>query len=728
MNASADWQGLLDDGVGQVWDRAERERRVAECADALATLCTQELAAGRLALGLLADNGLPWALADLAAQRLGAALVPLPHFFTTAQLRHVLGVAGLNGLIVDAAAVTRAEALLGPGAELVSLREGLAFARLPEPLPSAVRGGEKVTFTSGTTGEPKGVRLSHVGLLEVTRSLVQATGIGPSDVHVALLPLSVLLENVGGLYRGLSAGARVVLPPASRIGLAGSSAQRGDLLVASLAELQATTAILVPQTLALIVEQLERGVRLPALRFLGVGGAPVPLQLLERAQRLGLPVFEGYGLSEAGSVVALNRPDSRHAGTVGRPLPHVEVRLAEDREVLVRGSAWLGYVGGEPAPLRSDGWLATGDLGAFDEHGHLSLVGRKSAVLRTAFGRKLSPEWVERELLTSPAVAAACVLGDGLPQPRAVLVPADVGPTDDELAAAVDSANARLPDYARVEYWVRASAPFSASNGQLSVAGRLRRAAVATAYPHLLTLPAPLPAHISRAPMTFHDRLCAETAAQREDFFRIPFVRAAVHGELDLPAYVAFLTQAYHHVKHTVPLLMATGARLSDRHEWLRAAIGEYIAEETGHQQWILDDIAACGGDAEAVAAGKPDLPCELMVAYAWDTVLRGDPVGFFGMVHVLEGVSARGATGAAAGLQRSLGLPDGAVRYLSSHGALDQGHVAFFETLMNRLDSEADRQAVLHAARVFFRLYGDVFRALPTASQPSRAPLGACA
>jgi len=222
----------------------------------------------------------------------------------------------------------------------------------------------------------------------------------------------------------------------------------------------------------------------------------------------------------------------------------------------------------------------------------------------------------------------------------------------------------------------------------------------------------------------FHDLLQRDTSSLQEELFAIPFVRHAVRGELDLPVYLAFLGQAYHHVSQTVPLLMAAGSRLDERHEWLRQAIAHYITEETGHHLWILDDITACGGDAAAVAAARPELPCDVMVSYAWNTVLRENPVGFFGMVHVLEGVSARGASGAAGALRKSLGLPAGAVRYLSSHGELDQEHVGFFASLMNRLDNEDDRRAVLQKSRAFFRLYGDIFRALPV----SRAHLGACA
>jgi pyrroloquinoline quinone (PQQ) biosynthesis protein C len=214
--------------------------------------------------------------------------------------------------------------------------------------------------------------------------------------------------------------------------------------------------------------------------------------------------------------------------------------------------------------------------------------------------------------------------------------------------------------------------------------------------------------------MTFYERLIAQTEPERGEFLTIPFLQDGVAGRLTLASYIAFLTQAYHHVKHTVPLLMACGGRLPERLEWLRTAVAEYIEEETGHQEWILNDITACGGDAEQVRHGQPSLPTELMVAYAYDTVARRNPVGFFGMVLVLEGTSVNLATRAAEALQSSLGLPNKAFSYLLSHGSLDIGHVDFYQKLMNRLDDGDDQASVIHAARVFYRLYGDIFRSLP--------------
>lgn len=209
--------------------------------------------------------------------------------------------------------------------------------------------------------------------------------------------------------------------------------------------------------------------------------------------------------------------------------------------------------------------------------------------------------------------------------------------------------------------------------------------------------------------MTFFSHLQQATASDRRRLLDAPIVSAALEGRVTRAHYDRFLSRAYHHVKHTPSLLMACGARLPDTHEWLRVAIAHYIEEEMGHHEWILDDIAAIGGDADAVRASEPDFDTSVMVAYAYDTVMRRNPVGFFGMVYVLEGTSVSLATAVADQLQTSLALPAGAFTYLSSHGSLDSEHISHFETLVNRLDNRHDRDAVESSARTFFRLYANV-------------------
>ena len=213
--------------------------------------------------------------------------------------------------------------------------------------------------------------------------------------------------------------------------------------------------------------------------------------------------------------------------------------------------------------------------------------------------------------------------------------------------------------------------------------------------------------------MNFYQQLQHATANERAALFSAPLITAALAGQVTRHHYLQFLSRAFHHVKHTVPLLMACGARLPDRQEWLRSAVAHYIEEELGHHEWILNDITAAGGDAEAVRHSTPDFDTDVMVAYAYDTVMRRNPVGFFGMVYVLEGTSVSLASNAARVLQDALDLPPTAFSYLSSHGALDLEHIGDFEQLVNRLDTQADRDAVVAHAKTFFRLYGNVFRSI---------------
>ncbi|MCU0952297.1 MAG: iron-containing redox enzyme family protein [Burkholderiaceae bacterium] len=224
--------------------------------------------------------------------------------------------------------------------------------------------------------------------------------------------------------------------------------------------------------------------------------------------------------------------------------------------------------------------------------------------------------------------------------------------------------------------------------------------------------------------MNFFDRLQADTAADRAALIGAPVIQGALRGQVSVASYLAFLHEAYHHVRHTVPLLAACRDRLPAHHDWLRPALDEYIDEEAGHDQWILDDIAAAGGDVPAVQAAGPGPATEVMVAYAYDSIARGNPLGFFGMVHVLEGTSVALALAAADRIQQGLALPDAAFSYLRSHGTLDREHTAHFAQLMNQIDDPADQAAIVHAARMFYRLYGDVFRALPlpTAAASTRS------
>ena len=211
----------------------------------------------------------------------------------------------------------------------------------------------------------------------------------------------------------------------------------------------------------------------------------------------------------------------------------------------------------------------------------------------------------------------------------------------------------------------------------------------------------------------FFETLQQETRDAQDYFLSAPIIENVMKGQFTRATYIAFLNQAYHHVRHTVPLLMQAGARLSHQQQCLQKAIAEYIEEEAGHEQWILNDIAACGESRSAFEFGPAPFDSEVMVSYLYDTVQRGNPVGIFGMVLVLEGTSADLATPVGMLVQEKLGLPDAAMSYLTSHGALDQDHMQGFQTTMNTITDSDDQAAIIHVARMMYRLYGNVYRAI---------------
>jgi acyl-CoA synthetase (AMP-forming)/AMP-acid ligase II len=625
------------------------------------------------------DHGLANCLLDLAFAEAGIPVVQVPPFFTAGQLAHAAAAAG-------AAAFIRA----GPGRTPFERRLGIAIERRsgdPVPLPD---GTAKISFTSGSTALPKGICLSIGHLTAVAGAVVGAVGAEQAGRHLPVLQPGILLETVAGFYASILAGGTHVALSQEEIGLASPFRPQLPRLVRAMAGHEVSSLILVPEYLGALVAALEAsGARLPGLSLVAVGGARIAPGLLDRAARLGLPVRQGYGLTECGSVVALERAGEPIRGSVGSSLGLNPISLADDGEILVDGPLCLGAVGGAPpaSPLR------TGDLGRYDAAGRLWIEGRKSNLIVTAFGRNVSPEWVETLLLDQPAIAQAMVRGDGAAELDALIVPAAAGA---DVGAAVAAANAGLPAYARIGAW-RSVPPFTAAGGLLTGNGRLRRAAIDQAYPR------------EPASMNFFERIVAETSEAQAVFAATPQLRAGLAGEIGRSDYLAYLAQAYHHVRHTVPLMMEARARLGHRPA-LVEALDAYIAEETGHEAWILADIDAAGGCSSAVARSAPAPATEAMVRHAYDRIRNGNPVALFGMIYVLEGTSIAMATQGAEAVRAKLGLPAEAFRYLTSHGALDQEHMRFFERLMDCIDDPDDRQAILDMAGDMFRLFGAVF------------------
>jgi heme oxygenase len=222
--------------------------------------------------------------------------------------------------------------------------------------------------------------------------------------------------------------------------------------------------------------------------------------------------------------------------------------------------------------------------------------------------------------------------------------------------------------------------------------------------------------------MTFFERLERETSAERNALYSTPQIVAGLAGRISRETYVAYLGEAYHHVRHTVPLLGLARDQMDPAHARFRLALEDYIQEETGHEAWILNDIASAGGDVGAVRAGPPGEPAARLVAFARDYVSRVNPMGMFGMIYVLEGTSIALATHGAKAVAAALGLGPECFSYLRSHGALDQAHMKLFAALMGTVDDPRDQTAIIEVARQVFGLYADLFRSIPHTEALSHA------
>ncbi|SKA10624.1 Long-chain acyl-CoA synthetase (AMP-forming) [Enhydrobacter aerosaccus] len=654
-------------------------------------------------VALCLENSIAWVLLDLALLQAGRPVIPLPTFLTASQRAHALEETGAVYLITDRAQDGEISSTFSmvAGCELYCIACPADSSR-----PALPPGTAKVTYTSGSTGQPKGVCLSLAGMETVAESIVERIGSDYAGVHCAILPLGVLLENVAGLYPTLMAGGCYHVPTPSALGLEQPFRPDFARLVHALAACAATSVIMVPELLRGTIMALARSdMRLPDLTLLAVGGAAVSVQLLVEAEALGLPVVQGYGLSEMGSVVALNAPSDNVTGTVGSALPHVDLVCAEDGELLIGNPLFLGYVG---APATS-GIYATGDLADIDAAGRIRLLGRKSNVIITSFGRNVSPEWIEGELLGESTIGQAFVFGDAGPALGALVVPASAMTRAADLEAAIARVNERLPDYAVIRHW-SAVMPFTPANGGLTGNGRLRRAAIADRYAARIARCLQQPGRYR----SFYDRLVEETAVERAALQQVPQIQDGLRGRVSRESYLAYLGEAYHHVKHTVPLMQLAASKLSPGQAWLRPALDDYIAEESGHEAWILDDIRNAGGDADVVREAEPRPATASMVAYAYDYIRRVNPVGFFGMVFVLEGTSTQLASLGAEALMESLRLPRECFSYLLSHGALDIAHMDFFRRLMDRIEDERDQAAVIEVAKAMFGLFAALFASIP--------------
>jgi long-subunit acyl-CoA synthetase (AMP-forming) len=382
-------------------------------------------------VGIGLAGGIDYVVADLAITLTGRRQVPLPFFFSTAQNAHILMDAGIG------AVVARDPALFAPLPQIEVIDP--AFSGETRALPTYQGNAERVIYTSGSSGHPKGVIIGDAQSGASLRALSDVVGASSTDRHLSILPLAQLLEQICGIFLPILAGAETVFRFEATKALFGAPIAP---LSAAFEDIQPTTSLLAPAILGRWVADLTaKGKKAPqGLRFVAVGGASTAPTLIKSALSVGIPVCEGYGLSECCAVVAMNRPGDSVAGTVGQILDGLDVQLV-DGEITVAGpTVMVGYLNGDPAPTR---WH-TGDLGHFNGD-RLVIDGRKDALLVTGAGRNISPEWVEQRVNADPRIVSSA-LGLRASDDALVLIVVAAAPvTVKDLAQTLGD----LPPYAR---------------------------------------------------------------------------------------------------------------------------------------------------------------------------------------------------------------------------------------------------------------------------------------
>ena len=469
-------------------DGAWRDVSSAEAQDSIGRIAAALAARGvrpgdRVAI--VSENRLEWALADLAILTAGAATVPVYATLTPGQTRHILADSGAKFAFVS----TRAQLgkLDSIKAELPALETVACFDDEGEvtwrgllaannDAAAGARFGDLVKpndvatliYTSGTTGTPKGVILTHANLVSNVVDALKDFSIGPEDSALSVLPLSHVFERMAGHYIMISRAVTIAY------------AESVDTFAADMQDVKPTIVLAVPRLFERIYGRVVdaaaaggavkkaifgrarahamawsrrkvAGKSIPPqlaiahavcdrlvyaklrektggrIRFFVSGGAPLHPEIAEFFMGAGLTVLEGYGLTETSPVIAVNRPNSNVPGTVGPPIEHVVLRIAEDGEILVQSPGVMrGYWNRpeETAAAIEGGWFHTGDIGHLDARGHLVITDRKKDLLVTAGGKNVAPQPIENALKTSPLIAEAVLIGDQRPFITALIVPA----------------------------------------------------------------------------------------------------------------------------------------------------------------------------------------------------------------------------------------------------------------------------------------------------------------
>ena len=425
---------------------------------------------------LWGPNSPHWVLAFFGCIRAGVVLVPLdlrsaPDYVARVVSRTEPKLAFISRL------TPKGEVDLGvPEITFEELES--AISGLPGPAPVSIDKDDlaEIMFTSGTTGDPKGVMLTHRNLTANMEGIAQYITVAPSSRLLSILPLSHMYEQMGGLFMTLHSGASVTYP----------TSRQPTVLARTMRERKVTTMLMVPQALELLMNGIEREVsrqgkerlwqillkaaeRTPfslrrhlfrtvhkqfggKLGLIVSGGAPLDRELDRKWELLGVKVLQGYGATEASPVISNHTMDERRPGSTGRPLPNVQVRISERGEILVKGeNVTPGYYNApeETAKAFEDGWYKTGDLGYFDDDGFLHIQGRVKDMIVLSSGQNVYPQDVQTILVKHPNVIDAVVVG--LPKGASVEVHAALILEDPNAARqAVDWANSQLAEQQRV--------------------------------------------------------------------------------------------------------------------------------------------------------------------------------------------------------------------------------------------------------------------------------------
>jgi long-chain acyl-CoA synthetase len=485
-------------------------------------------------VGLLSENRLEWLVADMGLLAAAAINVP-PHAPLTARQVHFqLADAGVCWLFVstreqlDKVRTVRAELPMvrgvvafdhaAAGADARSwagfLQDGrrvLAKVRAELDEREAASGPDDlatIMYTSGTTGNPKGVMLTHGNLVSNVCAVLEVGPVEPDDLVLTWLPFSHIYARTVDHYKTIAAGIPLAL------------AESAETVVANLDEVRPTHLNAVPRFYEKVftavatsdpakTQRRLRDVFGPRMKWLGAGGAPLPVPVAEAYHKAGIIIYQGYGLTESAPVISFNRENRCKIGTVGEAIPGVEIRIGPDGEVLTRGPHVMkGYWNNPKATAEAlqDGWLHTGDLGELDADSYLKITGRKKELLVLSSGKKIVPNYIEGLLLGDSCVDQAVVVGEGRNFLTALIVPhwANVREALKAEGVALDSESAENPAVRRllgerieaalrdvsswehVKKFVVLPKPFSVEKEELTVSLKLRRNVIVSKYRSVL--------------------------------------------------------------------------------------------------------------------------------------------------------------------------------------------------------------------------------------------------